>query len=47
MLKEDNELQERYILTVQNRFHVPIIENESATEEYERFIRATEEAPAY
>ena len=44
MLKEDDELQERYTLTVKNRFHALTIENESATEEYERFIRANEEA---
>ena len=44
MLREDDELQERYTLTVKNRLHALTIENESATEEYERFIRATEEA---
>ena len=44
MLKEDDELQERYTLIVKNRFHALTIENESATEEYERFIRANEEA---
>ena len=45
MLKEDDELQERYTLTVKNRFHALTIENESATEEYERkSVRATEEA---
>ena len=44
MLKEDDELQERYTLTVKNRFHALTLENESATEEYERFIRANEEA---
>ena len=42
MLKEDDDLQERYTLTVKNRFHALTIENESATEE--GFIRATEEA---
>ena len=43
-LKEDDEMQERYTLTVKNRFHALIIKNKSAIEEYERFIRATEEA---
>ena len=43
MPKEDDELQERYTLTVKNRFHALTIENETATE-YERFIRTTEEA---
>ena len=44
MLKEDYEQQERYTLFVKNRFHALTIENESAIEEYERSIRATEEA---
>ena len=44
MLKEDYELQERYTLTVKNRFHTPTIKKVSATVEYERFIGATEKA---
>ena len=44
MLNEDDELQERYTLTVKYWFHALTIENESVTEGYERFIRATEES---
>ena len=46
MLKDDDELQERYTLTVKNRFYAQTIENESATEEYERFIKSGKRSPS-
>ncbi|XP_071480459.1 uncharacterized protein [Diadema antillarum] len=43
-LTTDRQLQEQYAVEIRNRFHVLQEENESATETYQRFINANQQA---
>ena len=44
MLRQDKNLQERYTVEVRNRYSILLIEEDSQTEKYGKFVSATKEA---